>query len=69
MNKYLFLLLVAYQSVSAQTNLDNISIGKRSFVKKENDKYVLDENAEFKQMEQKYTYGKLRIYMLKANET
>jgi hypothetical protein len=69
MNKYLFLLLVAYQSVNAQTNLDNISIGKRSFVKKENDKYVLDENAEFKQMEQKYTYGKLRIYMLKANET
>lgn len=69
MNKYLFLLLVAYQSVNAQTNLDNISIGKRSFVKKENDKYVLDENAEFKQMEQKYTYGNLRIYMLKANET
>jgi len=69
MNKYLFLFLVAFESVNAQTNLDNISIGKRSFVKLVNDKYVLDENTEFKQMEQKYTFGKLRIYMLKANET
>jgi hypothetical protein len=70
MKKYLFIIaLFAFETSRAQLNLQNISVGNPTFVSQENGKYTLNENSDFKKMEDRFTYGNLRIYMLRANET
>jgi len=65
----IFFLLLSSSFAYAQLNLNNISMGRADFVTYQNNQFKLNENSEFKQMEAKFTFGNLRIYMLKANET
>lgn len=70
MKTYLFILAtISFQMAGAQTNLQNISLCSPSFMMYRNNNYVLNKNAAFKTIENQFTYGKLRIYMLRANET
>ncbi|MDP1725338.1 MAG: hypothetical protein Q8M15_01040 [Bacteroidota bacterium] len=70
MKTYLLILAtISFQMAGAQTNLQNISLSSPAFMMHRNNNYVLNKNAAFKTMENQFTYGKLRIYMLRANET
>jgi hypothetical protein len=70
MKKYLIMLsTLAFGTAQAQLNLQNISVGNPSFVNQDNGKFTLNESSDFKKMEDRFTYGNLRIYMLRANET
>lgn len=54
-------------NVIGQANLNNISIGSKLFMRQQDGKFTLDETDDFKKMEDKFTFGNLRIYMLQAN--
>lgn len=66
-----FIIILSFfvcQGAFAQLNFNNISIGKSSFVSFSNNTYTLNETREFTDMENKFTHGNLRIYMLRAND-
>ncbi|MCB9251972.1 MAG: hypothetical protein H6605_05860 [Flavobacteriales bacterium] len=60
--------LILSQMIHAQVNFRNISILDASFMNFNNAAVSLNENEAFKNMESKFTFGNLRLYMLKANQ-
>ena len=68
MKKYLFILMfMAFYTLKAQVNLNNISMWNSSSVKFADSAYTLNATPEFTDLEKKFTHGNLRIYMLSAN--